>query len=127
MSTIKQETIHNIRSSKVIMSSFETYGSRTKISLTWHTNEYAFTVQAWAVITFNKHIRLSTWDKLYDLLKPSDFIAYMESKVTGESKQNEDQTKCKTVFKLVCDELAKRSDAVNVDQYLLHKKSQKDG
>lgn len=123
MSTIKQETIDNIEQSRIIMSSIVRYGNRSKISFTWHTNDYAFTVEAWATITLNKHNRLTTWDKLYDLLKPSDFIAYMESKATGESKQNEDQTKCKAVFKLVCDELAKRSDAVNVDQYLLHKKS----
>lgn len=122
MSTIKQETIENIEQSRVIMSSFEKYGNRTKISLTWHTEEHAFTVQAWAVVTFNKHIRLTTWDKLYDLLKPSDFIAYMESKSTGESKQNEDQPKCKTVFKLVCNELAKRSGRVIVEQYVTHKK-----
>lgn len=119
---IKQETIDNIAQSKVIMSSFEKYGNRTKISLTWHTAEYAFTIQAWAVVTFNKHVRLTTWDKLYDLLRPSEFVAYMESKATGESKQNEDQGKCRAVFKLVCDELAKRSDSVNIDLYLLHKK-----
>ena len=122
MSTVKQETIDNIESSKVIMSSFEKYGNRTKISLTWHTEEYAFTIESWAVVTFNKHIRLTTWDKLYDLLKPSDLIAYMESKSTGESKQNEDQPKCKAVFKLVCNELAKRSDSVIVEQYVTHKK-----
>jgi len=123
MTTIKQETLDNIEQSRVIMSSIVKYGNRSKISFTWYTDEYAFTVEAWATITFNKYIRLTTWDTLYDLLKPSDFIAYMESKSTGESKQNEDQAKCKAVFKAVCGELAKRSDAVNVDQYLLHKKS----
>ncbi|QDP50237.1 MAG: hypothetical protein Tp178MES00d2C33159851_27 [Prokaryotic dsDNA virus sp.] len=122
MSTIKQETIDNIEQSRIIMSSFEKYGNRTKISLTWHTEEYAFTVQARATITFNKHIRLTTWDKLCDLLKPSDFLTYMESKVNGESKQNEDQAKCKAVFKLVCNELAKRGDSVIVEQYVTHKK-----
>jgi len=123
MTTIKQETLDNIEQSRVIMSSFEKYGNRSKISLTWHTNEYAFTVEAWATITFNKHIRLTTWDNLYDLLKPSDFIAYMESKSTGESKQNEDQAKCKAAFKAVCGELAKRSDSVIVEQYVTHKKA----
>ena len=123
MTTIKQETLDNIEQSRIIMSSIVKYGNRSKISFTWHTNDYAFTVEAWATITFNKHIRLTTWDKLCDLLKPSDFIAYMESKVTGESKQNEDQAKCKTVFKAVCDELAKRSDSVIVEQYVTHKKA----
>jgi len=123
MTTIKQETLDNIEQSRIIMSSIVKYGNRSKISLTWHTNKYAFTVEAWATLTFNKHIRLTTWDKLYDLLKPSDFIAYMESKTTGESKQNEDQAKCKTVFKAVCDELAKRSDSVIVEQYVTHKKA----
>ena len=123
MTTIKQETLDNIAQSRIIMSSIVKYGNRSKISFTWHTNDYAFTVEAWATITFNKHIRLTTWDKLCDLLKPSDFIAYMESKVTGESKQNEDQAKCKTVFKAVCDELAKRSDSVIVEQYVTHKKA----
>lgn len=123
MSTVKQETLDNIEQSRVIMSSIVKYGNRSKISFTWHTEEYAFTVQAWATITFNKHIRLTAWDKLYDLLKPSDFIAYMESKATGESKQNEDQAKCKAVFKLVCNELAKRSDSVIVEQYITHKKA----
>lgn len=123
MSTIKQETRDNIEQSSVIMSSVVKYGNRSKISFTWHTNEYAFTVEAWANITFNKHIRLTTWDKLYTLLKPSDFIAYLESKVTGESKRNEDQAKCKVVFRAVCNELAKRSDSVHLDQYLLHNKN----
>jgi len=122
MTTIKQETLDNIEQSRVIMSSIVKYGNRSKISFTWHTDEYAFTVEAWAVVTFNKHIRLTTWDNLCDLLKPSDFIAYMESKTTGESKQNQDQAKCKTVFKAVCDELAKRSDSVIVEQYVTHKK-----
>ncbi len=123
MTTIKQETLDNIEQSRVIMSSIVKYGNRSKISLTWHTEEYAFTVEAWAVVTFNKHIRLTTWDKLCDILKPPDFIAYMESKATGESKQNEDQAKCKAVFKAVCDELAKRSDGVMVEQYVIHKKA----
>ena len=122
MTTIKQETLDNIEQSRVIMSSIVKYGNRSKISFTWYTNDYAFTVEAWATITFNKHIRLTTWDRLCDLLKPSDFIAYMESKATGESKQNEDQAKCRTVFKAVCAELAKRSDSVIVEQYVTHKK-----
>ena len=123
MTTIKQETLNNIEQSRVIMSSIVKYGNRSKISFTWHTEEYAFTVEAWAVVTFNKHIRLTTWDRLCDLLKPSDFIAYMESKATGESKQNEHQAKCKVVFKAVCDELAKRSESVIVEQYVTHKKA----
>jgi len=123
MTTIKQETLDNIQNSRVIMSSVVKYGNRSKISLTWYTNDYAFTVEAWATLTFKKHIRLTTWDKLCGLLNPSDFIAYMESKATGESKRNEDQAKCKVVFRAVCDELAKRSESVHLDQYLLHNKN----
>lgn len=123
MTTVKQETLDNIQNSRVIMSSVVKYGNRSKISFTWHTNEYTFTVEAWAVLTFNKQVRLTTWGALPSLVKPYDFIGYMEDKASGESKQNEDQAKCKLVFKAVCEELAKRSDSVHLDQYLLHNKS----
>jgi len=123
MTTIKQETLDNIEQSRVIMSNVVKYGNRAKISFTWHTDTHAFTIEAWAALTFNKQVRLTTWCALPSLAKPYDFTGYMESKVTGESKRNEDQAKCKLVFRAVCDELAKRSDSVHLDQYLLHNKN----
>lgn len=119
--SIKPETVQAIKESKLIMSSFEKYGSKSKISLTWHTDSHSFTIQGWVKISFNKHIRLSTWDQLYSLLKPNNFSAVMEDKATQESKFNEDQDKCREVFKTVCDELARRTDSVIVDQYIINK------
>ena len=57
---IKQSTIEAIADSEVIMVSFDKYGEKTKISLTWHTIDHAYTVEAWAKMnTLNELISLA--------------------------------------------------------------------
>lgn len=122
MTNIKQETLDTIADSLIIMASFDKYGTKTKISLTYHDKQHAYTVTAWAAITFNKTIRLTSWATLPDTLKPSDYTAQRTDKATGQQTEHSDPVKCRAVFNAVCLELANRVDTVHIDAYMTYKK-----
>lgn len=125
-SLIKQSTLNNIKDSLVIMVVFDKYGShtgaKTKISFTYHTIEHAYTVTAWASITFNRQVKLRGYDTLINTLKPSDYSLVRSDKVTGEDTTHSSEDVAKVVFNAVCEELANRTDAVDVGQYLTYRK-----
>ncbi len=121
--TIKQETLDTIANSLVIMASFDKYGHKTKVSLTYHDKQYAYTVMAWVNLTFNKTVRLTSWSTLPDTLKPTDYTAQRTDKATGQQADHSDSAKCKAVFNAVCFELANRVDTVHLDAYMTYKKA----
>lgn len=127
--TIKQSTIEAIQESKNILVNFEKYGThvgaKTKISTTYYDAEYAYTVHCYATISANKSFRLMSYDTLVDLLKPTEYSAQRTNKVTGEDRTMVDEKKVKEVFKVICVELATRTDRVYQDMYqVITKKSQ---
>lgn len=115
--TIKQSTIEAIQESKNILVNFEKYGNKTKISTTYYDTEYAYTVHCYATISANKSFRLMSYDTLVDLLKPTEYYAQKTNKVTGEDRTMVDEKKVKEVFKVICEELSKRTDRVYQDMY----------
>ena len=120
--TIKQSTIEAITDSKVIMVSFDKYGEKTKISLTWHTADHAYTVEAWAKISHSKYMQIAGYDTLMTVLKPVAFSGSRIAKEDGITAFNEYQKACKAAFSAVCDELAKRTDSVTLGQYITYRK-----
>ena len=127
--TIKQSTIEAIQESKNILVNFEKYGThagaKTKISTTYYDAEYAYTVHCYATISANKSFRLMSYDTLVDLLKPTEYSAQRTNKVTGEDRTMVDEKKVKEVFKVICEELAKRTDRIYQDMYqVITKKNQ---
>jgi len=89
--TIRQSTIEAIADSKVIMVSFDKYGEKTKISLTWHTIDHAYTVEAWAKISHSKYMQLAGYDTLMATLKPVAFSGSRIAKEDGITSFNEYQ------------------------------------
>lgn len=117
MTTIKQSTIEAIQESKNILVNFEKYGNKTKISTTYYDADYAYTVHCYATISANKSFRLMSYNTLVDLLKPTEYSAQRTNKATGEDHSMVDEKKVKEVFKVICEELAKRTDRVYQDMY----------
>lgn len=121
MTTIKKSTIEAIQESKNILVNFEKYGThpgaKTKISATYYDAEYAYTVHCYATISANKSFRLMSYDTLVDLLKPTEYSAQRTNKATGEDRTMVDEKKVKEVFKVICEELSKRTDRVYQDMY----------
>lgn len=118
---IKKETLETIENSPQYLVSFDKYGThtnaKTRISITYYSSEYAYTVQAWANITRQKYMRLAGYESLVDVLKPTDYSATRTNKQTGEDVTNDNQTACAAVFSALCDALAKVTDKVYLDQY----------
>lgn len=121
MTILKQSTIDTIESSSQFLVSFDKYGShhnaKTKISITYHSSDYAYTVEAWAIITPIKYRQLTGYASLIDTLKPSDYSAKRTSKATGEDVTNDNKASCAAVFKLLCDALEQSTDKVHLDKY----------
>ena len=119
--TIKQTTIDTIQASSQFLVSFEKYGThhnaKTKISITYHCPQYAYTVQAWAIISRIKYQQLSGYASLCGILKPSNFSAIRTDKATGEDVANDNQVSCKAVFELLCQALEQSTDKVYLEQY----------
>lgn len=118
---IKKETVETIENSPQYLVSFDKYGThanaKTKISITYYSSEYAYTVQAWANITRQKYMRLAGYDSLIDILKPTDYSATRTNKQTGEDVTNDNHAACAAVFALLCDALSQSTDRVHIDQY----------
>lgn len=118
---IKQSTIDTIEASSQFLVSFEKYGThhnaKTKISITYYSSEYAYTVQAWAIISRIKYQQLAGYGSLCGILKPIDFSATRTDKATGEDVTNDNQASCETVFELLCQALEQSTDKVYLDQY----------
>lgn len=121
MTILKQSTIDAIEASSQFLVSFEKYGThhnaKTKISITYYCQQYAYTVQAWAIISRIKYQQLSGYGSLCGILKPSDFSAIRTDKATGEDVSNDNQASCKAVFQLLCNALEQSTDKVHLDQY----------
>ena len=126
MTTIKQSTVEAIQESKNILVNFEKYGNKTKISTTYYDAEYAYTVHCYATISANKSFRLMSYDTLIDLIKPTEYSAQRTNKATGEDRTMVDEKKVKEVFKVICEELAKRTDRVYQDMYQVIQKKPKE-
>lgn len=124
--TIKQSTIEAIQESKNILVNFEKYGNKTKISTTYYDAGYAYTVHCYTTISANKSFRLMSYDTLVDLLKPTEFSAQRTNKATGEERSMVDDKKVREVFKLICIELASRTDRVYQDMYQVIQKKPKE-
>lgn len=115
--------MQEIKNSATIVSSFEQYGKRTKICLTWHSGCYAYTVQAWTTITRTKRKALHSWDQLPAVLTLQEFTGERICKGNGDTDSTrQDQAKLAQVFQMVCDEVANRSEYVTIEQYRHHKK-----
>lgn len=115
--TIKQSTIEAIQESKNINVTFDKYGSKTKISVTYYDTEHAYTTVCYATISFNKNLRLSSYADLVDILKPTEFSCTRTNKLTGDDTIHSDEQKVKLVFKALCTELATRTENVYLDMY----------
>ena len=124
--TIKQSTIEAIQESKNILVNFDTYGSKTKISTTYYDDTFAYTIHCYANIPTGKSFRLMSYDTLVDLLKPTEFSAQRTNKVTGEERSMVDDKKVRDVSKLICIELASRTDRVYQDMYQVIQKKPKE-
>ena len=118
---IKQSTIDAIQASSQFLVSFDKYGThtnaKTKISITYYSSGYAYTVQAWANITRQRYMQLNGYGSLVDVLKPENYSAIRTNKQTGEDVTNDNQAACAAVFSALCDALAKVTDRVHLDQY----------
>lgn len=119
---IKQSTIEAIQESKNINVSFDKYGTKHKISITYYDDINAYTVVCYAPISFNKNLRLSSYADIPELLKPNEYSAVRSNKLTGDEHQHSDQLKVKEVFKALCVELSTRTEAVYLDMYQSFKK-----
>lgn len=117
MTTIKQATIEAIQESKNINVSFDKYGSKTKISVTYYDAEHAYTTVCYATISFNKNLRMSSYADIVDILKPTEFSCTRTNKLTGDDTIHSDPEKVKLVFKALCTELATRTENVYLDMY----------
>lgn len=112
-----------IKDSVTIVSSFEQYGKQTKISLTWHTECHAYTVQAWATITHARKKALHSWDQLPAVLALQEFTGERICKESGNTESTrQDQAKIAEIFQAACAEIANRSDYVTIEQYQHHRK-----
>ena len=112
-----------IKESVIIASSFEQYGKSTKISLTWHTECHAYTVQAWATITHARKKALHSWDQLPAVLTLHEFTGERICKENGNAESTrQDQAKLAQIFQMVCNEIDNRSDYVSIEQYQRHRK-----
>lgn len=118
---IKKETLETIENSPQYLVSFDKYGThtdaKTKITITYYSSEYAYTVQAWANITRQKYMNLAGYDSLIDVLKPTDYSATRTNKQTGEDVTNDNHAACAAVFSALCNALAKVTDKVYLEQY----------
>jgi hypothetical protein len=121
MTTIKQSTIEAIHDSKNILVNFCKYGThtgaKTKISMTFHDTTYAYTVSCYAVISHQKYLSLHSYNDIVELLKPTEYDAVMTHKETGEDCIHSNPSKVKELFKVLCSELAERTDSVYLDMY----------
>lgn len=118
---IKKETLETIENSPQYLVSFDKYGThanaKTKISITYYSSEYAYTVQAWANITRQKFMLLNGYASLVDVLKPTDYSATRTNKQTGEDVTNDNHAACAAVFSVLCNALAQVTDKVYLEQY----------
>ena len=118
-----ENIVQAIKESITIVSSFEQYGKSTKISLTWYTESYVYTVQAWANITHAKKKALYSWDQLPAVLTLREFTGERICKESGNTESTrQDQVKLAEIFQMACNEIAKRSDYVTIEQYQHHRK-----
>lgn len=113
MNNIKQETIDAIKSSAINVS-FDKCGNKHKISFTFYDSVYAYTLTACATISHSKYMRLSSYAVLMDTLKPCDFEGERICKETGFAQNSSNKVKNRAVFSLLCDELASRTDTVEM-------------
>lgn len=112
-----------IKDSATIVSSFEQYSKRTKISLTWYTECHAYTVEAWATITHARKKALHSWDQLPAVLSLQELAGERICKETGDTENTrQDQAKLARVFQAACDEIANRSDYITIEHHQHHKK-----